>query len=255
MKRRIVLFLLPSVLLAGKLTPEDRLKLIRGLSAEYANSKVMLPRAKKPLEISTDGKWDKAKWDSAFKESGAAAKPGDQVQITKVDINDDSIVFEINGGLKSGRSWRDRVQIGMGNSTRPINSGGYQAVMGTSVELKFPKEIEQIEVAEVKKMLTPLFDFDKHSATESYVENLPPEIQAAIKAKKVIEGMDREQVILVLGRPRHKSRETNEGVETEDWVYGQAPGKITFVTFGGSKVTKVKESYAGLGGDLTLPNR
>jgi len=36
-------------------------------------------------------------------------------------------------------------------------------------------------------------------------------------------------------------------VELEDWVYGLPPGKITFVTFNGDKVVKVKEEYAGLG--------
>ena len=59
--------------------------------------------------------------------------------------------------------------------------------------------------------------------------------------------MDREQVIMTLGRPEHKSRETQDGLEVEDWVYGLPPGKITFVTFKGDKVIKVKESYAGLG--------
>jgi len=33
-------------------------------------------------------------------------------------------------------------------------------------------------------------------------------------------------------------------------VYGTAPGKITFVTFNGDKVIKVKEQYAGLGTDV-----
>jgi len=42
-------------------------------------------------------------------------------------------------------------------------------------------------------------------------------------------------------------RETKDGVETEDWIYGVPPGKIVFVTFNGNKVIKVKETYAGLG--------
>ena len=64
-----------------------------------------------------------------------------------------------------------------------------------------------------------------------------------------------DQVLLAVGRPVHKSRETKEGLELEDWVYGKAPGRITFVTFNGNKVIKVKESYAGLGTEAapTLP--
>jgi len=32
-----------------------------------------------------------------------------------------------------------------------------------------------------------------------------------------------------------------------------APGRITFVTFNGNKVIKVKESYAGLGAEAAAP--
>ena len=65
--------------------------------------------------------------------------------------------------------------------------------------------------------------------------------------------MDRDQVILALGKPRTKMRETKDGLELEDWVYGNPPGKIVFVTFNGSKVLKVKETYAGLGGQVAPP--
>ena len=44
-----------------------------------------------------------------------------------------------------------------------------------------------------------------------------------------------------------------DGDEIEDWMYGQPPGKITFITFMSNKVSKVKDSYAGLGGS-TAPN-
>ena len=66
--------------------------------------------------------------------------------------------------------------------------------------------------------------------------------------------MDREMVVLALGVPRYKQRETKEGVELEDWIYGTPPGRITFVTFAGSKVIKVKEAYAGLGADAAGPS-
>ena len=76
---------------------------------------------------------------------------------------------------------------------------------------------------------------------------------AAIKEKRVLEGMDRDQVILALGRPVNKSRETKDGLEVEDWFYGKPPGRITFVTFSANKVIKVKEAYAGLGREAAGP--
>jgi len=110
-----------------------------------------------------------------------------------------------------------------------------------------------MDVADVKKILDPILDFEKRSATENYVESLPEPIQAAIKEKRAVEGMNKEQVMIAIGRPRHKMRETKDGEELEEWIYGEPPGKITFVTFKGDKVVKVKDAYAGLGGTTAAP--
>jgi hypothetical protein len=123
---------------------------------------------------------------------------------------------------------------------------------GTSIVLLFPKGVPAAAAADFKKMLAPVLDFEKRSATENYMDTLPPEIQTAIKEKRAAEGMDREQVLLALGRPRNKVRETVDGVDTEDWIYGQPPGKIT-LSLSPSKVSKVRETYAGLGGSIAEP--
>ena len=231
-----------------KLTPEQRVELIRGLSSEYATVKLMLPRAKKALEYELGGKFDKDKWDEAAKEKGPAARPGDLIQITKVELDNDSITFEINGGLKSGRKWYDNVSVGTGTRGAPVSNSSGTATLGTTIIIKFAKGVPPVDAAEMKKMLKPLFDFETRTATESYVDSLPPDVKAAVKENRVIEGMDRDQVIMAVGKPRLKSRESKDGVETEDWVYGQAPGKITFLTFQSNKVVKIHESFAGLGG-------
>ena len=230
-----------------KLTPEQRVELIRGLSAEYATVKVLLPRSKKALEFEIGGTVNKEQWNAAAKEMGPAARAGDLIQITKVDIDNDKITFEINGGLKSGRKWYDHVSVGMGSGGQVSGPSG-SATLGTTVVVKFAKGVPPVDSAEMKKVLKPLFDFDKQTATEAYVDSLPPEVKKAVNEQRVIEGMDKDQVILAIGKPRLKSRETKDGNETEDWVYGQAPGKITFLTFQSSKVVKIRESYAGLGG-------
>lgn len=248
--RYLSLVLIPALAFGAneKLTPEQRVELIRGLSSEYATVKVMLPRSKKALEYDLGGKLDKDKWDEAAKDRGPAARPGDLIQITKVDIDNDSITFEINGGLKSGRKWYDGVSVGTGTRGVPVSSPSGTPTLGTAVIVKFAKGVPPVDAVEMKKLLKPLFDFDKRSATESYVDSLPPEIKSAVKEQRVIEGMDKDQVIMAVGKPRLKSRESKDGIETEDWVYGQAPGKITFLTFQSNKVIKIRESYAGLGG-------
>lgn len=256
-----VLTLLPvAAPAANKLTFEDRIELTRGLTAEYATVKVLLPRSRKPLEFDIKNGANQNEWSAIAKESGPAARTGDLVQITKIDIDDDKIVLQINGGYKGGRKWYQGVQIGGGvgggGGTVPISqTNDTNAPGGTSIAVLFHKPLEPIKASEIKKMLASVLDFEKHSATEVYADTLPPEVQQAIKEKRVREGMNHEQVILAMGRPQHKSRETDkEGLEVEDWVFGMAPGKITFVTFNGDKVIRVKESYAGLGTQVKDPS-
>lgn len=239
---------------AEKITLEDRVELTRGLMAEYATVKVLLPRSKKPLEFDANGTFDKKEWDEIAKTSGPAARSGDMVQITKITLGEDRIVLEINHGASGGRKWYQNAQItGVGGNTVPVGQGDPTAVTGTSIAILFHKPLEPIKSAEIKKMLAPVLDFERRSATELYSETLPPEVKKAIKDKHVTVGMDHDQVVMALGQPQHKEREVRDGVEFEDWVFGTPPGRITFVTFNGSKVVTVKEAYAGLGTEVADP--
>jgi hypothetical protein len=249
----VVIFAVASARLhadAKKLTEDQRIEILRGMSSEYAKIKVVLPRSKKALEFSSDGTWDHDVWDAAFKEFGPAGRVGDLIQVTRVEIDKDRIVLELNGGMKSGKRFMDHVQIGMGNSTSPINGPATNAPGGTTVALTFGGPIGETTSADIKKILQPVLDFEKSSVTENYVDTLPEPIKEAVKAKKAIEGMNRDQVILAVGRPVRKTRESKEGTDYEDWIYGEPPGRVTFVTFTGDKVVKVKETYAGLGGSV-----
>ena len=152
-----------------------------------------------------------------------------------------------------GGHWYEHVQSGMGNPTGTVAKADSNATSGTYSAVLFHKPLEPMKAAEVKKMLAPILDFEKRSATALYVDTLTPETKKAIQEKRVEVGMTREQVVLAVGRPEHKSRESKDGVEVEDWVFGTPPGKITFVTFGGEKVIKVKEEYAGLGTEVAGP--
>jgi len=227
----------------------------RGLNAEFATAKVTLPHSKKPLVIHSDGTYDKSAWDDALRESGPAARLGDEIQITRVLIESNKILLEINGGTKTGH-WYDHVQVGMGGGTSPVNTNqnGRQGANGSHVALVFPGSVPSLKADEIRHMLSPIFDFERHTATQLYVDKLPEPVKKAIKEQRVIEGMDRDQVLMAVGKPVSKTRETNkDGDEIEDWIYGQAPGKITFVTFNEGKVVKVNESYANIGGTTAPP--
>ena len=133
--------------------------------AEYATAKIYLPKSKKPLEYKSTGEFDKDEWQEAGKQLGPAARPGDLVQVTKVDIDDNKIVLEINGGAKGKRKWYQNVEVGMGQRrTTPINSQQNTAAPGgTTIALVFDKEVPALHAAELKKLLAPILDFEKRT--------------------------------------------------------------------------------------------
>jgi hypothetical protein len=241
-----------------KLSQDQRVELVRGLSAEYATAKMILPNSRKALPFEENGTWDKKIWESALRQDGPAAKAGDLVQITKVDVGDDAITLQVNNGLrKQGGSWKDRVQISLGGVTpaQKEPQGGNQPHTGTAIVIKFKDSIGDITSAQLKKLLAPVLDFEKHSVSENYIDTLPPETQQAIKEKKAIEGMDQDAVILALGRPLRKTRETKDEVEQETWQYGEPPGRVIFVIFAGPRVIRVRDTYAQMGGSVaTIPS-
>ncbi|MCZ2154193.1 MAG: hypothetical protein LC114_09915 [Bryobacterales bacterium] len=243
--------LLPSCLRADnphRLRDEDKIVLLRSLMAEYATAKILIPRSKKALTVEQDGRYNPQEWQTAGDKNGIAARAGDLVQFTKVNIADNRIEFELNGGL-GGRKWYHGLEIGMGSSgrTMPVANQGLNVAGGTKMALRFDKNDPPRTIEEVKDLLSDIFDFNQRSAAEQYMESLSPEVKQAIEEKKAIKGMDREQVMLALGKPVRKVRESKDGIEIEDWIYGQPPGKITFVSFDGNDVIEVREEWAGMG--------
>ena len=250
----LVSALIPSSLRADtdKLSFEQKVELLQGMSAEFAVAKVTLPRSRKPLRFYENGTWDVDQWDEANFKEGPAARPGDQVQITKMDIDDDKITIQLNDGTKKG-SWLDRIQVGMGNQTVPVTKQQPNAAAGTTIEVRFEDSIAGVDTERLKEILAPLMDFDERSATELYIESLPPPVQEAIKDERAIEGMDHDQVLLALGRPRDKVREYKDNTDFEEWIYGRPPGVIRFIKFVNGHVVEIQESFAGLGGAIVQP--
>ena len=239
---------------------DERIQLTRDLTAEYATSKVSIPRSKKPLPLdAASGELDVEFWTDAQREHGPAARMGDLVQITKMRIEDKRIIFDLNGGFKGGRKWYERIQVGGGmgggGTMTPVGRSGQinARPAGTTIALNYPDGVPELDARQIKELLKPVLDFEKRTATEQYVDSLPEPQKAAIEEKRAIEGMDQDGVLLAMGRPVRKVRETEDGVEYEDWVYGTPPGKVVFVTFKGTKVIRVREAYGGLGGTTAPP--
>jgi hypothetical protein len=177
---------------------------------------------------------------------------GDNVQITKLEFHERTIIVDVNGGGRPKKSWRDHIQFGMGGtmpSSSTTASGqdqgppGFQQGMGGTIYLQFPKNVPDISPDELKNILAPFLDFSKErSASVHWIDTLPPEMKKAITERHPIIGMDRDEVVAAIGKPDRKVRERDaQGNDTEDWIYGHPPDKTVFVRFTGERVTGIKQ--------------
>lgn len=256
--RMTVRTVLPALLLSAypasaELTVGERQEIVRALTAEYGTAKVLIPRSKKPLSYRPGEDINSEEWGEAFNKFGPAARVGDLVQVTKVEFKGDRLVFEFNHGLNGGRRWWHRVQV-VGGGTRGTTLGQGQdthAPGGTELALVFDDRVPDKDAEGFLELLKPILDFEQRSASEMYLESIDPKFREAIERKEVIEGMDRDMVLLALGRPDRKVRDFKDGIETEDWIYGEPPGDIVFVKFEDDAVISVKHAHANLGGQVS----
>jgi hypothetical protein len=240
------LILAASCLLAGErslITPETRVNLIRTLGSEFVALKVPLPINKEGLTVNSKGEFDWKKNEEESIHAGQFIAPGITVQVTNIAFTDNRITFEINGGgRKKKKRFLERIQVGAGGGTRPLANPTIQAPpQGSYVSIKFEKAVPDLAPDQVKEILLPVLDFSKKSATKTFIETVPEEFKEPVKNKQAAVGMDKELVLATLGRPLKRVREKKGDMETEDWIYGERPHKVTFVTFLKGKVISVKE--------------
>lgn len=196
------------------------------------------------------GQYDREQWTEAMVKFGPAARLGDLVQITAIRFEGKRLVLEINHGISGGRKWWHRIQVS-GASSQGTTLGATQhthAPGGTKLALVFPETVPSKTAAEFKDMLKPVLDFEKRTATELYLDTIDKHYREAIENKEIVEGMDKEMVLLAKGSPWKKIRDFKDGIETEDWIYGEPPGEMLFVTFLDGDVIRIKESHAAIGG-------
>jgi hypothetical protein len=234
---------------AGTLQDQSKLNLIRGVSGEFAKALKSLPAGKEGFLVNVGQPMRFELLDRAVATHGAAINSGDNVQITKLDFRAHTIVVDVNGGGRGKRrSWRDRIQVGVGGiptSGTPQETGppGIDPGVGSTIYLEFAKTIPDLSPEDLKKVLSPLMDFSRQrSASVQWADTLPPEMKKAIQDRRPALGMDREEVVAAIGKPEHKVRERDtEGYDIEDWIYGQPPSKIIFVRFRGERVTSIRQ--------------
>jgi hypothetical protein len=234
------------------LQDQSKLDLIRYVSGEFAKATKPLPAGKEGFLVYVGKPLSTELLDRAVATHGAAINSGDNVQITKLEFHDHTIVVDVNGGGRGKKNWKDHIQIGMGGGpqmtstqtkTTESDVPGVRPGMGSTLFLEFTKAVPDLTPADLKQILSPFLDFSRQrSASVHWTDTLPPEMKKAIQDRRPAVGMDREEVIAAIGKPEHKVRERDaEGNEIEDWIYGQPPSKTVFVRFQGERVTSVRQ--------------
>jgi hypothetical protein len=221
--------------------PKVRIEVIRGLLREVGVTKTPLPRGRKGVRVDGQGQLDQKAAQTEIHLNGVAMQAGMPAEITKIEFKANQVIFEVNGGAKSGKKWYQHIEIGMGVDTAPI--GAQQTpttAFGSSIALDFGKALPNLTVPQVKTLLSGVLDFERHSPTVMYSPNVPPKVKEAIKNHKVMVGMDRDAVLSAKGSPDRRVREVRNGSEQEDWIYGTPP-HVLFVSFDGDQVASVKQ--------------
>ncbi len=244
------LLLVPALAVAGdsKLSEAQRTQIIRNFLAERPWVHRALPRGKAGVRIEESGKIvpSEAEMNQLVAQLGAAAKPGDRVKITAVRFVHQGIEFEINGGPVKRKKWSDRIQVGVGGNgidPRAAQSDDsiYTESSGSNVLLILKSDPSAITTDQIKDLLAPVLDFKAMSQAEAYQKSLPPLIAAAVKNHHALVGMDKDMVIIALGRPPHRMRETKDGQDYEEWIYGTPPQDVEFIRFIGDKVVRIED--------------
>jgi len=224
------------------ISKQTRIDLVRAFNAELVYIRSPFPMGKKGLTLK-DGKVlpGAEELQQLIAMWGPAAKPGDQARISDIQIKDDRIHFEINGGPIKKQKWYQRIQVGGMGGTTPIAPSDPNAnPRGSYVDLVFDHYVPDLTPQQLKTLLRPVFDFDAKSAVEAYLETVPAPVKDAIKNHRVLVGMNREMVIYAKGRAPKKVREKDGETEYEDWIYGEPPHDVDFVRLVGDEVVRVE---------------
>src|ERR1022692_3084597 len=228
-----------------KMTGQTRLLVMRSLQSERVFARILLPQGDKGLKIKNGVvSPSQEKIAQEIAEYGPAAKPGDRCVITDVQIKDNQIIVELNGGSKKPQKWYQHIQVVSNAGATPIPGGPSPQSLdahGTTVTLEFEKYIPELTGDQVREMLGPVMDFKALTQAEAYEKTLPPKVKEAITNHKVLVGMDKEMVVFAKGRPPRKIRDKDEaGQDYEEWIYGTPPEQVEFVRFKGNEVARLE---------------
>jgi hypothetical protein len=234
---------------APHMLKQTRFEIIRDFETQVVYARAVFPMGAKGLKlkggvISPNG----LELQQALALWGPAVRPGDPSRISYVQIKDDHIHFEINGGPIRHKKWYQRIEVsGTGGTPVPTPGNDEPATNphGTYLDLYFDKYVPEMTARQLVELLFPVLDFNARNKEEAYLNTVPPKVKAAIQAHQVLVGMNTEMVLHAKGKAPKKVRERDGETEYEEWIYGEPPQDVDFVRIVSDEVVRVEIMKVG----------
>jgi hypothetical protein len=232
--------------------PKTRILLERDLQSEQGFANRPFPRGHKGLTLEANGKLSPAgeSYLNTVVNEGLSAKPGSRVVVTDIKIDKSKIVLDFDGGPDAKHRFLRHIQISAGpqmgdpdEDPSLMNQQGDPA--GARVTIVFPGYVPVLTAAQVKALLAPLISFDVKTPIQAYTDTLPTALKDAILDHKALVGMNTEMLMFAKGQPDKKSREMDEQMPFEEWIYGVPPEEVDFVRVNGNRVIRVEIAKDG----------
>jgi len=232
---------------AAVMSRQSRFEIIRDFETQLVYARTAFPMGTKGLllrqgVISPNGE----ELRQALAVWGPAIKPGDPARISFVQIKNDHIHFEINGGPIRRKKWYQHIEVAGSNGPAVAAPDNPQAnPHGSYVDLYFDKHVPEMTALQLRQLLYPVLDFNARSKEQAYLDTVPPKVKEAIQAHHVLVGMNQEMVVHAKGKPPKKVRERDGETEYEEWIYGEPPADVDFVRIVGDEVVRVETMKVG----------
>ncbi len=230
------------------MTKLTRLHVIRDFEAQIVYARTVFPMGAKGIKL-RDGQTSPngAELQQSIALWGPAVKPGDPAHISFVQIKDNYIHFDLNGGPVHRKKWYEHITIS-GANDNSVNLGPNESTQnphGTYLDVYFSKYVPEMTEQQLRDLLYPALDFKAKTKEEAYLDTMQPKVKAAIQAHHVLVGMNTEMVTHAKGKPPKKVRERDGETDYEEWIYGEPPQDVDFVRIVGDEVVRIETMKVG----------
>jgi hypothetical protein len=232
---------------APRMCNQTRYQIIRDFETQLVYSRTQFPMGSKGLKLKdgviTPGGHELQQLIAIW---GPSIKPGDPAHISFVRIKDNVIHFDLNGGAIHRKKWYQHIEVaGNGGSVPLSRDEATDNPHGSYLDIYFDKYVPEMSPAQLRALVSSVLDFNAHNKEEAYLDTVPPKVKEAIKAHRVLVGMNTEMVIHAKGKPPKKVREKEGETEYEEWIYGEPPADVDFVRIVSEEVVRIETMRVG----------